>query len=183
MRWWVRLTLEAGTSSEHALPAGYGETWRLGAARGCDVRVPALGAAREVRFDRWQERWYVSAPGAVALGGGAAGFVGKEVGHGDGFTVAGARVEVVRRARWDDEEAFGALRAALHGRDWASAVDTLYAWPRGDLAAYDRAEGYARALLERVEAEELPRVEAPAVRALLEELTGRSRPARPRSRR
>ena len=173
MRWWVRLTFERGTCSEHALPAGYGATWRIGAARGCDVRVPELGMAREVRFDRWQTNWYVSAPGAVSMDG-VTQFVGKEMGHGDGFTVEGLQVAMVLRTRWDGEEAFGALRAALHGRDWVRAVDMLYTWPRTDLTTYHQAEDYARSLLERVKPEDVPRLDAPAMRSLLGALTART---------
>ncbi len=173
MKWWIRIGLEEGGCSEHVLPAGYGATWRIGAARGCDVRIPELGTAREVRFDRWQTNWYVSAPGANAMDG-ISGFVGKEMGHGDGFTVAGMQVSMVLRDRWDDEEAFGTLREALHGRDWARAVDTLYTWPRADQAMYHRAEDYARSLFARVGRERLPHLDSPAMRALLEELTARS---------
>ena len=166
MRWWIRLTFEQGSCSEYALPAGYGATWRLGAARGCDVRIPELGTAREVRFDRWQKNWYVSAPGAVSMDG-VTQFVGKEMGHGDGFTVAGVQVAMILRAQWNEGEAFGALRAALHGRDWSSAVDILYTWPRKDLTTYRQVEDYARALLERMGPEDLTRLRAPAMRALL----------------
>ena len=162
MKWIARIELADGTCSEHELPKGRAATWRVGASRRCDVRLPQLGAGHEVTLDLKNARWFASAPGARTLDG-ATGLVGKEMRHGDGFQLEGVRLAMLIRTQrdepWDERERFGELREALHARDWRGVLGLLYRWPRAGGTSYRRAESYALDLLAREEVEEFGEIE------------------------